>query len=182
MAGRQTKTMPQQWATARALYEADKSLRDIEKATGLDYSNLAKKAKSENWQRGVLPGLILDTVRASEELTTLKEEITLLNLPQQEVVNAEVKRITGYRQRRDTIAHIAYNRIETELQNCEPFLIKQLVEATDKVGVMVEIAPRFATPGSLNLQNTVGVAVTLKDELETARKRMYGNAVNQAGS
>ena len=91
MARRQTKTMPQQWATARALYEADKSLRDIEKATGLDHSNLAKKAKSENWQRGILPQLISDTVRVMEKLTTL-------NLPQQQVVNDEVDERTKYLQ------------------------------------------------------------------------------------
>lgn len=151
MAGRQTKTIPEQWANARALYEADKSLRDIEKATGIDNSNIAKKAKAENWQRGVLPRLIHDSVR-------VQEEITALNIPQQQVVTAEVDRLIGYRKRRNTIADIAYDRIEKELHQCEPFLIKQLVEATDKVGVMVEIAPRHAAPNTLNLhQNALSV-------------------------
>lgn len=63
MAGRQTKTTQEQWDKAKALFEADKSLRDIEKATGLDNSNIAKKAKAENWQRGVLPRLIHDSVQ-----------------------------------------------------------------------------------------------------------------------
>jgi len=148
---RQIRVSPETWDKAKALYEADKSLRDIEKATGIDFSNLAKKAKSEGWKRGVLPRLINDSVKVQEEFTTL-------SLPQQEVVVAEVDRLMGFRRRRNTIADIAYDRIEKELPQCEPYLVKSMIEAADKVGVMVEIAPRHATPNMLNLhQNSVHV-------------------------
>ena len=80
---RPSKVTPEKWAEARALYGADKSFREIEKLTGIDNSNLAKKAKTEKWERGVLPQLIADTVRVKESFTAL--------LPQQQaVVTAEV--------------------------------------------------------------------------------------------
>lgn len=71
------------WEKAKALYEADKSLRQISDETGIDNSNISKRAKKENWQRGVLPQLIADTARVREEFTAL--------LPhQQQVVESEV--------------------------------------------------------------------------------------------
>lgn len=77
------------WAKARALYESDKSLRDIEKITGINNSNIAKKAHLEKWQRGVLPQLIEDTIRVKEEFTALLPQ-------QQEVVTALVDERTRY--------------------------------------------------------------------------------------
>ena len=72
------KTTQSDWDRARALYEADKSLRQIADETRIDNSNIAKRAKKENWQRGVLPKLIEDTTRVREEFTAL--------LPQQQKV------------------------------------------------------------------------------------------------
>jgi hypothetical protein len=65
---RQTKG---DWDKAKALYEADKSLRQISDETRIDNSNIAKRAKKEEWQRGVLPKLIEDTARVREEFTAL---------------------------------------------------------------------------------------------------------------
>ena len=59
------------WDKAKALYEADKSLRQISDETRIDNSNIAKRAKKEEWQRGVLPKLIEDTARVREEFTAL---------------------------------------------------------------------------------------------------------------
>jgi hypothetical protein len=59
------------WDKAKALHEADKSLRQISDETRIDNSNIAKRAKKEEWQRGVLPKLIEDTARVREEFTAL---------------------------------------------------------------------------------------------------------------
>jgi hypothetical protein len=67
------------WDKARSLFEADKSFREIAKrCPPLDSSNIAKKAKKEGWQRGVLPQLIIDKARIDAEFTTL--------LPRQQAV------------------------------------------------------------------------------------------------
>lgn len=77
------KTTESDWMKAKAMYEADKSFRQIADATGIDNSNISKKAKKEGWQRGILPQLIVDTARVREEFTNL--------LPhQQQVVESEV--------------------------------------------------------------------------------------------
>lgn len=51
------------WDNVRLHYEAGKSLREIEKETGIEYSQIGKKAKSDGWikgqpsftQRGIVP-------------------------------------------------------------------------------------------------------------------------------
>lgn len=59
------------WALAKSMYEANKSFREIQGKTGIDASNIAKKAKKEGWTNDVLPRLIQETVRVKEEFTTL---------------------------------------------------------------------------------------------------------------
>lgn len=55
--------------------------------------------------------------------------------------------------RRNTIADIAFNRIENELPSCEVVHIKPLIDAADKICVMTEIAPRFSNAVSINNTN-----------------------------
>lgn len=108
---RPSKISEDTWADARAYYEADKSLRDIEKLTGINNSNLSKKAKAENWQRGILPQLITDTTRVKEEFTAL--------LPhQQKIVTAEVterlRDLIFYNKTQNRFAQIAKEIIENK--------------------------------------------------------------------
>ena len=80
------KTNPEIWAKARALFEADKSFREIaRRCYPLDSSNIAKIAKKENWQRGILPQLIVDKARVDAESARIDAEFTTL-LPQQQAV------------------------------------------------------------------------------------------------
>ena len=96
------KATPEIWGKARALFEADKSFRDIAKhCPPLDSSNIAKIAKKEGWQRGVLPPIIRDKARVDAEFTTVlprlisdkvrvDAEFTTLLPQQQEVVVREI--------------------------------------------------------------------------------------------
>ena len=80
------KANPATWAKARAMFEADKSFRDIAKnCPPLDSSNIAKVAKKEGWQRGLLPQLIIDKARVEAESARIDAEFTTL-LPQQQAL------------------------------------------------------------------------------------------------
>ena len=78
------------WDKAKALYEADKSLRQISDETRIDNSNIAKRAKKEEWQRGVLPKLIEDTARVREEFTALLAILELSILVSSEICRKDL--------------------------------------------------------------------------------------------
>lgn len=84
------KATANQWAQARALYEAGESLRDISDKTKIDNSNISKRAKKEGWERGVLPQLADDKARILIEKKAIDEKITALLPHQREIVETAV--------------------------------------------------------------------------------------------
>lgn len=139
----------EQWAEAKALFEADKSFREIEKETGINYKAVERKAKKEEWQKGILSQQIAVMARVKADFVTMTPS-------QQKIVTKESDKLAPFVEKRTKIAHLAYDRIANELESCEIQHIKPLVEAADKVNVMVETAPRFnptaTTINNLNAQ------------------------------
>jgi hypothetical protein len=77
-----------QWDKAKALYEAGKSLREIELETGISKSTVADRAENDKngaWIKGKTVQLIQDVVRVSER-------IGQLNRTEADVVAKEVKK------------------------------------------------------------------------------------------
>jgi hypothetical protein len=79
-----------QWAQAKALYEAGESLRDISEKTKIDNSNISKRAKKEGWERGILPQIAKDKARILIEKKGVDEKITALLPHQREIVENAV--------------------------------------------------------------------------------------------
>ena len=134
------------WDKARALFEAGKSYREIEKETFIDASNIAKKAKKEGWEKDLLPALIKDTVRVKREFTTL-------STTQRAVVTTEVeKQLEGlefYSTQARKVAKIALNILTDE-----PSIFgAKTAMSTLKEGLIVEgIVPFY--PSSTTINNT----------------------------
>lgn len=101
------------WARAKALFEAGKSLREIGDAVGIPYKTIDNRAKRENWNKGVLAQLITDTARVSKEFGTLE-------MAQQQVVSKEV----SYQ----LMASEFFNK--ATLKNCT-LMMKKVDESTD---------------------------------------------------
>lgn len=87
------KATPLQWEKAKTLFELGKSLSEIQNQTGIDRSNVNKRAKSEGWRKGFLPQLIDAKVKNLEDNHTIEEIITTLKPQQQRTVVTEVERI-----------------------------------------------------------------------------------------
>jgi hypothetical protein len=77
------KVKPEVWAKAKALREAGKSLREIEKLLNIPFMTISDRAKKEEWEAGKTVQLIKDTIRVESEIRTLEAV-------QQEVVRDEV--------------------------------------------------------------------------------------------
>ena len=87
------KATPLQWEKAKTLFELGKSLTEIQNETGIDRSNVNKRAKSEGWRKGFLPQIIDAKVKNLEDNHTIEEIITTLKPQQQRTVVTEVERI-----------------------------------------------------------------------------------------
>lgn len=154
------KPTPDILAKARALFEAGKSLREIEFETKISLSMLSRISKKECWVKGELKQLISSMTQdrvSFETLETAKKEIV------SQLVNADSERLLNFRKRRDKIADLAYDRLEKEIPFCEVQHVKPLIEAADKVSVMVGDNPRFNPNGTtINnaLQATAKVGMT----------------------
>ena len=71
------------WQKAKALFEAGKSLSDINKETGLDRATVSKRAKKDGWEKGIYQQLIVDGARVKAEISTL--DSTVLNVVEKEI-------------------------------------------------------------------------------------------------
>jgi hypothetical protein len=63
--------------------------------------------------------------------------------------------ILRFKNKRDKIIDLAFDRIASELPSCEVQHIKPLIEAADKTCIMAEIAPRFNPNSGTKINNTV---------------------------
>ena len=79
-----------QWDKTKALYELGKSLRDISEETGIDNSNISKRAKKDGWERNILPQIIDDKARILIENKAVEEKITALLPQSRELVDIAV--------------------------------------------------------------------------------------------
>lgn len=71
------------WQKAKALFEAGKSLSDINKDTGIDRATVSKRAKKDGWEKGIYQQLIVDGARVKAEISTL--DSTVLNIVEKEI-------------------------------------------------------------------------------------------------
>jgi len=135
------------WTKAKALYEVGKSLRDISKETGIDNSNISKRAKKEGWSREELPRLVSDAVR-------VQEEITALSLPQQEIVTAEVKKILEAKDFYATHARKVAKTALSALDNDKtPANAKTTMEVLHKGLVVEGVVPYYPNAAVINNTN-----------------------------
>ena len=79
-----------QWAQAKALYEAGESLRDIENETKINNGNISRRAKKEGWTRGKLQQITADKVLNLIEKKAIDERITALSKHEREIVEVAV--------------------------------------------------------------------------------------------
>jgi hypothetical protein len=77
------KVKPEVWEKAKALREAGKSYREIERLLNIPFMTISDRAKKEGWEVGKTVQLIKDTIRVESEIRTLETV-------QQEVVRDEV--------------------------------------------------------------------------------------------
>jgi hypothetical protein len=110
------KATEKEWARAKALFEAGKSLRDISDTVGIPFKTIDYRSKKEVWQKGVLTQLISDTARVSQEFSTLE-------VAQQQVVSKEVSF--------KLMAEEFFN--QATMKNCK-VMMRKVTEETDIVG------------------------------------------------
>ncbi len=136
------------WTQAKIMFELGKSLNQISNELGIDKGNISKKAKKDNWQKEKLQQLIQNAVRVEEAFTTLSQ------LELAAVIN-ERDDILRFKNKRDKIIDLAFDRIANELETCEVQHIKPLIDTADKTCIMAEIAPRFNPNSGAKINNTV---------------------------
>lgn len=86
------KPTQEKWDKAKALFEAGKSFRDIDKMLGIPFSTIKYRADKEGWEQGKIEQLIIDK-------TKVLENFAQLNSVQKEVVQKEVE---------DRLRHITF--------------------------------------------------------------------------
>lgn len=82
-----------QWERARTLFELGKSLSEIQKATGIDRSQISKKANEKEWKKGFLQQIATDKALILEEKFKVESTISTLAPQQQRAVDIESHRI-----------------------------------------------------------------------------------------
>lgn len=156
------KATPQLWAQAKALFEIGKSLSEIANETGIDRSNIAKKAKFENWEKGKLQQLITDSVRVSAEITTL-------NTTAQQVVVKEIDELTKAREFFSNaglkVASMAVKSLGNEPKPNDCKMVADTLVSTMKVAGVVPYYPAGTTINNTNAQQNNNGDDNVRDEI-----------------
>ena len=163
---RPSKWTPEQWAKARALYEVGKSLRAVDKATGINYKSVEERAKKECWEQGVLSQHLIDKIRVDVIHSQL--------LPsQQEVVSKEVsKQLAGMEFYATNARKAVKMGLAALSYDQTPMNTKTVLEAM-KTGMIVEgLVPFYPNAAVINNaqlnNNDTGVTELLKRAMGTA--------------
>lgn len=142
------------WAKAKALFEAGKSFREIDEATGINYKSVERTSKKEAWQKGILSQLILDKTRVDAEFVTLESA-------QAEVVTNEVseclKHIDFFTKAGLKVASMAVKSMGNDPKPIDCKIVADTLVSTMKVAGVVPYYPATTTISNVNAQqnNTV---------------------------
>lgn len=159
---RPTKWTDEQWAKARALYEAGKSLRSIDKETGINYKSVENRVKNEGWKQGILSQQIADQLRVETGFSTL--------LPsQQDVVKNEVNErladLSFIRRLTNKNLSVLEDKITKDLSVTEHLIVQNTVAKGRESYTGKEVAPVVN-----NLQFNTNVKFTKEEALERLTK------------
>jgi len=169
------KTTAIQWDKAKALYELGKSLREISEETGIDNSNISKKAKKDGWERDTLPQIIDDKARILIENKAVDKKITAL-LPQarQIVETAVMEKLVladFFTNAGKEVAEIALEalRLEPTTRNA-----KEVMDALKTGLVVTGQAPYHASGVTVNSTAQAGVQI---NPMESLIAKTVGNVL-----
>jgi len=143
------KATPELWAQAKALFEAGKSFREIDEATGINYKSVERASKKDAWQKGILSQLIIDKVRIDAEIVTLEQT-------QKDIVTKEVaerlKHIEFFTKASLKVSQMAVRSLG---EGSTPMDCKAAME-TLKTGMVVSgVVPYYNTPTTFNNTNAL---------------------------
>lgn len=154
---------PDSWDKARALFEAGKSLRDIEQQTKIPKGTIEYRAKKENWQKGFLGQLIVDK-------STVDAQFQSLNQTQKTVVLNEVERLNKlkdfFSDKAIDVSNVALKSLERNPSTKAAFETMQTLEKGMKVSGVV---PYYSNQA--NTKNDVNQNDKLDPLFATALKR-----------
>jgi hypothetical protein len=149
------------WAKARALFEAGKSFREIDEATGINYKSVERTSKKEAWQKGILSQLISDKTRVEAEFVTLESA-------QAEVVTNEVserlKHIDWFTKAGLKVASMAVKSMGSDPKPIDCKIVADTLVSTMKVTGVVSYYPAATsiTNNNLNAQQNID---SVQDEI-----------------
>ena len=142
------KVKPEVWAKAKALREAGKSFREIEKLLNIPFMTISDRAKKEEWEAGKTVQLIKDTIRVEKEIRTLETV-------QQNVVRDEVARkLEGMEFYASHVRKVVKMGIVSLSKDATPLGMKNVVEGMKGAMQIEGIVPFYPNAVVLNNSNT----------------------------
>ena len=141
---------PEAWDKARALFEAGKSLRDIEQQTKIPKGTIEYRAKKEDWQKGCLGQLITDK-------SSVDAKFQSLNQTQKTVVLNEVERLNKLKEffsdKAIEVSNVALKSLERNPSTKAAFETMQTLEKGMKVSGVVPFYPNQKKASENNNEN-----------------------------
>ncbi len=84
---------PEQWEVVRAEFETtNASLAQLSERHGVHKSNISKRAKAEQWEKGKTQHLVEKKVNAIKELHETQQQTQHLNATTQQAIDCEVQK------------------------------------------------------------------------------------------
>ena len=153
------KKTSEQWSTAQVMFEAGKSLGEINKVTTIDRSAISRTAKNKGWLKGVNQQLIADSVRIEEEKSTLNQQQLTFH-------DEEVSRQTEDAKMIRTLTNNNMDGVSKKLKNHDELSMldhKNAQDLIDKASITLGVNQRHAN--GVTIQNTNAQQTVVKKGL-----------------
>lgn len=162
------------WERTRALFESGQfSLSEISDKTGINKSQISRKAKMQQWQQGrnadyIESKVILATKKATENATTLQ---VLDDIADEAIRNkAIIHRLTKK----------ALSKAEILLDEADNLNdIKTAIELTDRASITLGVNQRHAPKSDINVSATAGAVAKVDYESDYLKTIQGAVIVNE---
>lgn len=156
---------PEQWERTKAYFESGQySLSQISDKTGIDKSQISRKAKTQQWKQGKNSDYIeakktLAVKKTTENTTTLQilDDIADEQIRHKKLINSNAELLAS--QIPKVVKSFVTKQIneetgeEEEVCMLEARTIKELAEANDRIAITLKVAERHAPKIEVNNTN-----------------------------
>jgi hypothetical protein len=168
----------EEWNVVKAYYECGLTLAEIVDRKEVRIkakSQISRKAAREGWKKGTEKQQLVNIeVQTKQSFKDIKEQKAKLSVEERDVINELVnEKLAGLDFYQTTAREVVKAGVEEYKKEPTAYMMKPVIDGLKGAMQVEGLQPFFQNAPSTNIQNNVGVSVSL-EERENRLKELFG--------